>query len=320
MKAEHARRLAVRLGSVVISLLAAGCSSAASPPTANTYPAMAQARTASTPAHSGRKLYIALTGAARVLVYSTGSHPTLLQTITDGVPRPGGLWVNGQNVLYAVNVPGDSYQTSLPEYKPGASTPFKIITDGIVNVSNVADDNESNVYVTGVDNSNGSSFLEVYPKGSLSPSETLTLPKSGLARPAGLAFDSSGALLVGESVFGNDVSAVYRLPPGSRKFRNLGLQKAPGGAIAVDGFGNLYAGGDLQSGGYVAAYAPNSQTPSRTIKIHDNVTALTVDPNGGLYVGTPTSVEVYAPGAMKPSTTLDIGGGSIGGLALSSQR
>jgi hypothetical protein len=105
-----------------------------------------------------------------------------------------------------------------------------------------------------------------------------------LGDPAGLAFDSTGALLVGESLFdGKITGAVYRLPAGSQTFTNLGLHKAPGGAIAVDAAGNLHAGGDD-----IAMYPPNSQKPSRTISTEEEVAALTVDANGELYVGTVT--------------------------------
>jgi hypothetical protein len=314
MNVENPQRLAVRLGIVALSLLATGCSGTGSPLTANSNAVPAQAQTASTAAHSNQKLYISTVDGGSVVVYSAGSNPTLLQTITDGVPRPGGVWVDKRGVLYVVNVPDQSYQTSLPEYKADATTPFRTIMQGIVNCGTVGVDNKENVYVTGINPANASFFLEIYPKGSLSPSETLTIPHTGLGDPSGVAFDSSGALLVGESLFGR-VSVVYRLPAGSQTFTNLGLHKAPGGAIALDSAGNLYVGGSNS----IAVYPPKSRTPARTIRVQDGVSALTVARDGELYVGTFGRVSEYAPGAKTPTTSFSVPG-HVGGLALSPQR
>jgi sugar lactone lactonase YvrE len=257
------------------------------------------------------KLYVSTIDGGSVAVYSAGSKPTLLQTISDGVPRPGGIWIDKHSVLYAVNVPDSYYQTSLPEYKSGASSAFRIITDGIVNCGEVAVDSKGNVYVTGIDTANGSFFLEIYPKGQLSPSETLTIPNTGESDPAGLAFDSTGALLVGESTLDGSSGAVYRLPAGSQTFTNLNLDKAPGGAIAIDAAGNLYVGG-----GYIAIYPPNSKKPARTITVAHGVSALAIGSNGELFVGSFESVLEYAPHAKNPQITFGIPG-HVGGLALS---
>lgn len=267
-------------------------------------------------AASRQKLYISNIDGS-VLVYSTGSAPTLLQTITDGVPRPSGVWVDNRGVFYAVNIPGPYYQTSLPEYKPGATTPFQTITDGIVNVSTVAVDGSFNVYVTGVNTKDGSFFLEVYPKGKLSPSETLTIPEAGhgAGGPTSLAFDSTGALLVGETIDDTFAGAVFRLPKGSQTFTNLNLHDAPGGSIAVDGAGNLYVGGN----GIVRVYAPNSKRSNRRIYLGAFISGLTADASGDLYVGVQTEQEtimVYPPGAKKPSQSFSVEA-LIGGLALS---
>jgi sugar lactone lactonase YvrE len=315
MNNERSRRRAGALGSAALFLLATGCSGGLASTGTNGAAIPAQSRAESSAARSSRMLYVSTLDGGSVVVYSTGSHPKLMQTITDGVPRPAGVWVDAAGVLYAVNVPGPSYQTSLPEYKPDASSPFRTITDGIVNAGNVAVDTNGNVYVTGIRTQDASIFLEIYRKGQLSPSQTLTVPHTGLAAPAGLAFDSTGALLVGESLFAKVKGAVYRLVPGSQTFTNLGLGKAPGGAIALDGAGNLYAGGNNS----IAVYAPNSQTPSRTIDVQRGVSALAAGANGELYVGTFGGVVEYAPGSKKPATMLSIQG-HVGGIALSRQR
>ncbi len=311
MNVRGAKRFAVRIGGVALSILAAGCSgSTGSLLATNTIPGTAQAASALS-AHSSSKLYVSTLDGGSVVVYSTNTF-TLLQTITDGVPRPGGVWADNRGVFYAVNVPDQSYQTSLPEYKPGAGAPFRTITNGIVNAGNVAVDSNENVYVTGVRTQDASIFLEIYPRGQMTPAETLTVPHTGLGAAAGLAFDATGALLVGESLFGKVKGAVYRLPAGSQTFTNLDLKKAPGGAIALDSAGNLYAGGNNS----VVVYPPSSQTPARTIDVQQGVSAIAVDASGELYVGTFGAVAVYAPGAKKPTTSLSIPG-HAGGLALS---
>jgi len=313
MNIGDSQRVAVQLGISALVVLAAGCSGSAGAPLAtNTTMVMPQTRTAGTPADSNRKLYVSTIDGGSVVVYSAGSDPTLLQTITDGVPRPAGIWIDKHGVLYAVNVPGPYYQTSLPEYKPGASSPFRTIIDGIVNVSEVAVDSKESVYVTGLNTATGDLFLEIYPKHQLAPAETLTIPNVGLGGVDGLAFDSTGALLVGEGTEEGTSGAVFRLPPGSQTFTNLGLQKAPGGVIALDAAGNLYVGGNAG----IAVYAPNSTKRLRHFIVPLGVSALAIAPDGELYVGSFESVLEYAPHAKNPKISFDIPG-HVGGLALS---
>jgi sugar lactone lactonase YvrE len=312
MNVEDSQCVAARLGISALLVLGAGCNGGAGAPPTNTTALTTQIRTATSPARTSRKLYVSTIDGGSVVVYSADSNPTLLQTITEGAPRPGGIWVDKRGVLYAVNVPDAYYQTSLPEYKPGASSPYRTITDGIVDCDEVAVDSKGKVYVTGIDTANGSFFLEIYPKGRLSPSETLTIPHADdISSPAGLAFDSTGALLVGESSLGSSSGAVYRLPAGSQTFTNLNLDKAPGGAIAIDAAGNLYVGG-----GYIAVYPPNSRKPVRTIVVPHGVSALALGSDGELYVGSFESVLEYAPHAKNPTISFGIPG-HVGGLALS---
>ncbi|MGA8535743.1 MAG: hypothetical protein WB615_16665 [Candidatus Tumulicola sp.] len=304
-------RWTLGLGLFTAGVLFSACGVSQMPPGGPTAPA-APAQRADGAAKRAQQLYVSTIDGGSVVVYSAAMSPQLLQTITDGVPRPGGIWVDGHGVLYAVNVPDSSYQTSLPAYKPGATVPFRTITDGIVNCGNVAVDAKGNVYVTGVNNATGAPFLEIYPKGRLSPSETLTIPHKGLAGIGGLAFDSSGALLVGEGIF-ESVGAVHRLPPGSQTFTNLKLHDINGGAIVVDGSGNLYVGGTKS----IAIFPPNATKPSRVIKISGTgVSALALDAAGELYVGMNETVSVYAPGAKKPANTFTIPG-HVGGISVS---
>ena len=304
-------RFSLRLWLFTAAVLFSGCAGSQMPPAGTTAPSAAAQHVGDTGKHA-QQLYVSTIDGGSVVVYSAGVAPQKLQTITDGLPRPGGIWVDKHGVLYAVNVPDSSYQTSLPEYKAGATAPFETITDGIVNCGNVAVDAKGNTYVTGTDTANGSFFLEIYPKGQTSPSETLTIPHTGLSGIGGLAFDSSGALLVGEGTF-EAAGAVYRLPPGSQTFTNLGLHHINGGTITVDASGNLYVGGTKT----IAIFAPNTTKPSRIIKITGTaISALALDAVGNLYVGMDESVSVYPPGAKKPANTFTIPG-HVGGLALS---
>ncbi|MBV8281996.1 MAG: hypothetical protein JO347_08030 [Candidatus Eremiobacteraeota bacterium] len=297
--------------------VAAGCAGG-NGSTEGGIPAASQTVRSLRPAGASPKLYVA-NAAGGVVVYSTGAKPQILQTITTGVPSPGGIWVDQRGTLYAVNVPDSSYQTSLPEYRPGAGSPFRTITNGIVNCGYVAVDKHQNVYVTGVDNSSGSFFVEIYPRGQLTPARTVTIPHPSVSAVRGIAFDATDALLVGESVYLKP-GVVYRLAPGSQTFTNLNLQDAPGGDIAVDKAGNLYAGTGSSAGTQaIAVYSPNSTTPSYQIAVQNILDALAVAPDGTLYAetrgGGPPQISVYAPGSGSPMQTFTSAAGGLG-LAL----
>jgi len=317
-----------RFATVVLAALAAGCagsvggSSFSGASTSGFTPSQA----ARVGPQSQQKLYVANVYGG-VLVYSTGKNPQLLQTITDGVPKPFSLWVDDTGVLYALNATYLSISPNVAEYEPGADSPFFDITNDIPNFGYVAVDSSQNVYVTGQIGSDGKSILELYPKGSSSPSETLNAPTSGkLSGSDSLTFDPSGDLLVGILSLEKKDDAVFRLPPGSQTFTNLGLKKMPAPQIAVDAAGNIYAGGGGDAGiRTIAVYAPGQTKPSRKIRLPNRsigVTALTVSANGTLYVATQLSTQrvilEYAPGASKPDVTLDIAAPVEGeGLALS---
>jgi hypothetical protein len=304
---------------IALPIFAAGCGSAGTTFSSSPVDAVGQSRKAFTYAQPTQKLYVA-NPTGSVSVYSTGSNPTILQTITNGVPKPGGIWVDNGNMLYAVNLPGGSPQTSLPEFKPGAIDPFRTIVNGIVNCDNVAVDEHTNVYVAGMDTSKNSFFLEFYPAKKLSPTQVLAIPHPNASRLSGLAFDSTGALLVGESIY-LQKGVVYRLAPNSRHFTNLNLQGATGGTIAVDGSGNLYVGSGSSAGEQrVTVYPPNSTKPSRKIALQNVIEALTVDRDGTMYLETggnaSIKISVFPPGADKPIQSFVVAGGG-GGIALS---
>jgi hypothetical protein len=159
--------------------------------------------------------------------------------------------------------------------------------------------------------------IDVYPPGSQNYANEYVVPSIGrLSGPQGLAFDSTGALLVGVAALAEnkqgEVGAVFRLNAGSSTFVNLNLKKAHGGLIATDGAGNLYVGG----GTLISIYAPGATSPSRIVHTKDTVVTLTAAPNGTLYVDTYTGgITVYAPGKVKSKNSF-APQAQVSGLAL----
>jgi hypothetical protein len=325
-----ARKLNIgRFATIALAAFAGGCASgvggsslpgAATSGFASSLPAKVASKTQ-------QKLYIADVF-GEVLVYSAGKNPQLLQTITDGVPKPFSLWVDDTGILYALNASYLSKSPDIAEYEPGAASPFFVLTNDIPSFGYVAVDGNQNVYVTGgLNGSGGKSILELFPKGSSNPSETLNAPSTGeLSGSSTLAFDPSGNLLLGIASIEKSEDAVFRLPSGSQTFTNLGLKKMPAAQIAADAAGNIYAGGGGDDGiRTISVYAPGQTKPSRKIHLSSQtfgVTALTVSADGRLYVASQVSTQhliyEFAPGASKPDVTLDIAGSVEGeGLALS---
>jgi hypothetical protein len=157
----------------------------------------------------------------------------------------------------------------------------------------------------------------VYPSGSRTYAHEYLVPTIGqVSGPEGLAFDSTGALLVGVFALANNrqggVGAVFRLDQRTGTFTNLNLQDAVGGLVATDAAGNLYVGGDT----VISVYAPGATTPSRLIHTKSALVTLTAASDGTLYVDTYNGgIAVYAPGKGYPSSSFTPQA-QVSGLAL----
>jgi sugar lactone lactonase YvrE len=94
--------------------------------------------------------------------------------------------------LWVTNV-GNSRVT---EYKPGATKPSTIMTDGVTDPHGIAFDHSGNMYIS---NYLGSyeGYVAVYAPGHKSPSRTIT---DGIGADAGIAVDAKGTLYVANSV------------------------------------------------------------------------------------------------------------------------
>jgi hypothetical protein len=237
-------------------------------------------------------------------------NPPLLGQITQGTPRPEGVWVDKNGTLYVSN---DAQPPSIAEFKRGSKTPFKTITSGLDTPGEIAVDSSGNLYVADF----GFTVL-VYPPGASTPSRTIAIPNQMPHHTLGsMAFDSQGDLLVAEAgVEGVDAS-VYSVAPGSSQAVNLNLQGLAGAQVGTDRAGNIYNGSDE---GAIVVYAPGSKTPSRSIYAGTNgfYSFFTVTPNGTIYWPNYDDNEMYefAPGASGPTNVFNNGGGVDAAIGL----
>ena len=302
--------LALSMGALAV--FSAGCAGAN---TGNAFESpVPQSRAARSARQPQQKLYVTNVNGS-VFVYSVGKKPQLLQTITNGVPRPYGVWVNQNGIVYVVNLANDSGGPSLSEYTPGAFSPFFQITSGVLNFGVVAVDANGNVYLSGLTSSYEASYVNIYSPGASTPSQTLQVPTEGtLSRSESLSFDPAGNLLVGVAALPKKYNSVLRLASGSQQFTTLGLKRAAGGLAAADAAGNIYVGGGTRA---IDVYLPGTAKPKRVIRIPGGhlVTALTVAADGTLYVGSESFVYVYSSKKLKLETMFATG--LIGGLVLS---
>ncbi len=94
-----------------------------------------------------------------------------------------------------------------------------------------------------------------------------------------MAFDQQGNLCTQPSET-RPRCHVFKIAPGSSRANRPRPSKLSGGsAIAIDGAGNLYAGG---FGTFIAVYSPGATSPWRTIPANFSVYGLTARHNGTL--------------------------------------
>jgi hypothetical protein len=296
------------LGLAGIAVAFAGCSSLAGAPAPGARVAPDGLRMDSQDLYIGNIL-------GGVPLYSTGKNPHEVGDITDGVPRVTSVWVDQTGVLYAFSDNRQYPYETIEEYEPGGTTPFfSLVLKRYGSV--VAADSAQNVYAQG-ENGAGQQVIDVYPPGSQNYANEYVVPSIGqISAVEGMAFDASGALLVGVAALANNkqgqVGAVFRLSAGSSTFVNLNLKKAYGGLIATDGAGNLYVGG----GSVVSVYAPGATSSSRIVHTKNAVDALTAAADGTLYVGSYTgAIAVYAPGKRSSKKSF-VAQAQVSGLAL----
>ncbi|HZY98121.1 MAG TPA: NHL repeat-containing protein [Candidatus Baltobacteraceae bacterium] len=270
-------------------------------------------------------LYVA--NASTVTVYAPGSG-AVMRKISN--VEPASLAVDSSGNLYVASETGAG---RVQVYKPGATVPFRTITQNVRGPRTLAVDRSDDLYVA-----NGYFSVGVYAPGSSTPlrnlksfypisiafdvadnvyvgrssgpyggnasrvvvfahdsSKTLRTIAAGISDPQSLAFDASGNLYVADTNV--DLVAVY--PKGATKpLRKMRTGRGPT-SLAVDGSGNLYVANNVSS--TVTVYALGKSKPVRTITSGiSGPTALLLDASGTLYVANRRTVTVYAPGSSSP--------------------
>jgi hypothetical protein len=244
-----------------------------------------------------------------VLAFPAGEgaqNPPPAQTLHLGI-IPEGVWVDRAGILYVAISSTFSQLGKVEEFKPGASTPFLTITDGIGSPSFVAVDHNGTLYVDQAFDLSVQ-ILE-YPAGKTSPSTTLSITEKGEPVAGPMTFDAQGNLYVHTFFVDNPPSRVYRFAPGSSIPQNLrlrGLGNTTG--LTSDNSGNLYAS-DAKFG--ISVYPPGQKSPVRKIAPppNDSFDGFVATRSGKLYVaqGAGSSVASlleYAVGGSQPVNVL----------------
>lgn len=171
----------------------------------------------------------------QISVYPSGS-ATPKRVIHTG-NRLWDLAFDGSGNLYALEATPSYSAYFIAVYKPGTSTPFREI-QGLENPGTIATDHSGNLYVTNCRSTGKiTCSISVYPPGSSQPNTAIT---NGVSRPYAIAFNSGGALFVGNQKSGGTIAEYApgaivpkRIIPGIRDRVPIGLDFNPNGDLYV---------------------------------------------------------------------------------------
>ena len=210
-----------------------------------------------------------------ITIYSAGK---VKGQITSGLYNPERLFVGKDGSVYATNIGyNGSNKNSIVGYKPGKTTPFITITNGVNRPTGLTVDAAGTIYCANV----GNDTITVYKKGQTSPSLTIPYFAEYLATDAKDNLYAAG-------------TAVEVFAPGSTTGKDTGLPHYPG-ALEVDRNGNI-----IVLYGATIEYFPAGQTKaSKQITVNGSPFALSLSGNEKtLYVsvesGTPFVIQKVA--------------------------
>ena len=309
-------RAFLQIGSLIAALAIAGCAGSAGSAGSTSMGLALPQQANVTPFAGGlagtpHVLFVAGLG-SDVGIYTNSlyaKNPSPMGTLSQGITRAQGLWVDRHGVLYVSN---NTTPPSIVEYQPGASAPFKTITVGLYTPGFIAVYPGGNLYVN-----DGPAHVLVYAPSAASPTQTIPIPHRACTFVGGLTIDKNSNLLVGTHSIITGASTIYSIAHGSTTVTALNLQGLGGDEIGTDAAGNLYAGG---SGGSISVHAPGSTTPSRYINAgtYGFDGGMSVAPNGAIYWANWEMNEMFefAPGASKPTNIVPSAGGIDAALGL----
>jgi hypothetical protein len=266
----------------------AGCGAA--PGIAPISSSAAQVRT---PRTSGTNEYLYVGTSEGTSIYALPSR-TLVRTIADpGAVAPSALAFDRAGNLYAANyTEHDNALSIVTAYARGTGKVLDSITSQLLIPDALAFDENGNLYVANSGDPGSSNapagWVTKYAPGGSGPIAKFA---SNQFSPSELLFDRSGNLYVGSGYGYLSVYARGTLKP----LRTLMASAGPAG-MQFDASGNLYTANHF--GGSLTKYAPGGTSPIGTVK---GLTVTAGEQELALsgqtvYVGTPTSVNVYEAG------------------------
>jgi hypothetical protein len=167
---------------------------------------------------------------------------------------------------------GDLYVTKEREKKvtvfhPNQRTPFRTISNGLIQPTFMAVGNDGTLYVSDPDP--GSGNVIEYAPGSSTPTLVLKLPRTnGKQAPEGLALDASNNLYV---AYNNDYvtrglpGRVQKFAPGATTGVDTGIRVNAVGGLTIDKAGNLILTDQLAPA--VLVFPPGSSHPSKKVNL-----------------------------------------------------
>ncbi len=260
-------------------------------------------------------MYVSDYTASNVYVYSTGSTPTLIRTLTTNINNPERIAVDSSGTLYVVN----NTDGEIVEYPAGATTPSKMFYSGFAHPFGIAVAPDGTVYVSSGQTASPHG-VNAFAPGSTTVTRTVGTDIDTTFGVEGVALDSTGNLyVVGflPSGSGAPIGKVYMIPGGTAtSSTDLGLQGLNNpNSLVFDPSGNLVISNSNFGAPAVDFFTPGSTT------MYSQITSgiflpdgMNYDSTGTLWVVSPASstfgpgyVSGFAPGATSPTTSVTSG-------------
>jgi hypothetical protein len=182
----------------------------------------------------------------------------------NGIDVPFGVTVDSSRNLYVTK----ERVKKVAVFHLNERTPFRIISQGMIQPTFMAVANDGTLYVSDPDP--GSGDVIEYAPGSNTPTLILKLPWTrGKQSPEGLALDASNNLYVAYNDnnirHGDHNGRVQMFKPGATTGTDTGIRVLAVGGLTIDKAGNLILTDQLAPAVFV--YPPGSSHPSKRVNL-----------------------------------------------------